>query len=104
MDNLKYNKINWKKAKIRSLLYKLHEEAFPKEDIFLMNINPNKIKFTDNPEIGKENFFITKADFINFIKNNRLEKYIMLSSPFKLNLYTEIDELFIDCTFKVASK
>ena len=69
-----------------------------------MNINSIRIKFTDNPEIGEENFCIAKGDFINFNKNNRLEKYIMFSSPFQLNLYTEIDELFIDGTFKVAPK
>ena len=78
--------------------------SFSEKDIFLMNINSIKIKLSDNPEISEENFCIAKEVFINFNKNNRLEKYIMFSSPFQLNLYTEIDELFIDGTFKVAPK
>ena len=104
LDNLKNNKINWKKGKVRNLLYKIHEETFQKDEIFLSNINLIKINLSDNPEIDEENFCISKGEFINFNKNNKLERYIMLARPFQLNLYTEIKDIFIDGTFKVEPK
>ena len=47
---------------------------------------------------------ISKGEFINFKKNKKLEKYIIFSSQFQLKLYNEVDELFIDGTFKIAPK
>ena len=95
LDNLKNNKINWKKAKVRNLLYKIREEAFPKDEIFLSNINFIKINLSDNPEIDEENFCISKGEFINFNKNNKLERYIMFASQFQLNLYIEIKKYLL---------
>ena len=34
-------------------------------------------------------------------KNNKLEKYVIFSSDFQLNLFSEINEIFIDATFKI---
>ena len=36
LDNLKNNKINWKKNKIRNLLYNIRESKFPKDYVFFL--------------------------------------------------------------------
>ena len=38
------------------------------------------------------------------IKKNKLERVIIFSSQFQLNLFKEINELYIDGTFKVSPK
>ena len=45
---------------------------------------------------------LCKGEFINFKKENILEKYVVFSSEFQINLFTEIDELFLDSTFKIC--
>ena len=55
-------------------------------------------------ENNEEAFCVYKGDFINFNKNNKLERFIIFSSQFQLNLFSEIDELYIDGTFKVCPK
>lgn len=104
LTNFKTNNINWRKGKIRALLYKLREEFFPKEEEFLRDIGNIKIKLSDSNEIGEEPFCLAKGEFINYNKKNIVEKYIIFGSLFQLNLFKEIDELFIDGTFKVAPK
>lgn len=51
-----------------------------------------------------QNFCLAKGDFKNFKKNNKLEKYIIFSSEFQINLFNEVNELFLDATFKTAPK
>ena len=104
LENFKNNNINWKINKIRKLLYKIRELKFPKDEIFLSSINLINISLVDNPEIDNEPFCISKGEFVNFNKNNKLEKYIMFASPFQVKLYAEIEELFIDGTCRVAPK
>ena len=68
------------------------------------NISNITIKLSDNPEVGEEPFCIAKGDFINYKKNNRVEKYLIFSSVFQPNCFKEVSELFIDGTFKIAPK
>lgn len=68
LDNLKNNNIKWKKTKVRNLLYKIREEKYPKDEIFLNSINLIKIRLTDNSENDEENFCISNGEFINFNK------------------------------------
>ena len=102
IENLKNNKINIKKSRIRNILYTLREESFPKEEEFLKAINNIKIKLSNNELITEENYCIAKGEIINFKNNNKLEKYVIFSSDFQLNLFIEINELFIDATFKIC--
>ena len=57
----------------------------------------------ENKDVN-QNFFPYKGEFINYRKGKRLEKYIIFMSEFQINYSAEIGELFIDDTFKVASK
>ena len=38
LNNLHNNKINWNKKKIENLLYKLLEEKYPNNNLFIKNI------------------------------------------------------------------
>ena len=38
LNNLHNNKINWNKEKIKNLLYKLREEKYPNNNLFIKNI------------------------------------------------------------------
>lgn len=96
------NKISLKKTKIRNLLYTLSEESFPKEEKFLKSINNIKINLSNGELASEQNYCIGKVEFINYEKNNKLEKYVIFASDFQLNLFSDLDEIFIDATFKVA--
>ena len=101
--NFQQNKIEWNKGKISKLLYSLREIKFPKEEEFLNAINLIKIKLNDNDE-NEECFCPCKSEFINYRKKKRLEKYIIFMSEFQINFFSNVCELFIDGTFKVAPK
>ena len=83
VNNYKNNKINWKKNKIRKLLYTIRESNFPKDEIFLNSINLITIKLSENIENKSEVFCLAKSEFINFKKNNKLVKYIIFGSEFQ---------------------
>mgnify|MGYP006873078274 CR=1 FL=1 len=70
----------------------------------MQDISYIKIQLSDKKEVSNECFCISKGEFINFSKNKKLERYIIFASQFQLKLYNEVDELFIDGTFKVAPK
>ena len=48
IQNFRLNKINWKKDKIKNFLYTIRESTYPKEEIFLMNINKITIKLSSD--------------------------------------------------------
>lgn len=104
IDNFKNIKINWKISKIRNLLYKIRKSKFPKDEIFLNSINLITINLFNNSEKEKIFFCIAKAVFLNINKKNQLERYIIFATFFQLNLYSEVDKIFIDGIFKVAPK
>ena len=91
------------KSKIRKLLYALREEFYPKDESFLNNINQIKITLNDDPN-STQYFCLCKGEFINFNKDKKHEKYVIFSSEFQINLFTDIDELFLDSTFKICPK
>ena len=68
VNNYKNNKINWKKNKIRKLLYTIRESNFPKDEIFLNSINLITLKLSDNIENKSEIFCWVKSEFINLKK------------------------------------
>ena len=101
--NFYKNKIFWKKSKISKYIFNIREQKFPKDELFLNFIYTIKIKLAHN-EFTEENFCIFKGEFINFKKHKRIEKYIVLMAEFQINFFQNVDELFIDGTFKVAPK
>ena len=51
----------------------------------------------------KQSFCIIKSQFVNF-KKNKTEKFVIFSLVFQLNMFSEINELFFDGTFKICPK
>ena len=49
-------------------------------------------------------FYVSKGEFINITKNRKLERYVIFSSEFQINLFGEIDTLYLDSTFKFVRK
>ena len=89
---------------MKTIIYNIREAKFPKDDIFLNVINNITIELSINIENNKKTFYLTKAEFINFKKNNKLDKYVIFRSEFQLNFYNEVDHIFIDKAFKICPK
>ena len=87
--------------KIRRLLYSNREST---DEIFLNSINLITIKLSDKIENKREAFCLVKSEFINLKKNIKLEKYVIFGSEFQLNFCGEVQELFIDGTFKICPR
>ena len=104
ISNFERNKIKWKKSKIRKLFYSIREEKFPKDESFINDIVSITINMRENDENFKSNFCLAKGEFININKKKKLERYILFSTEFQLNLFTEFTEIFIDGTFKICPK
>ena len=102
INNLYNNKINYNKGKIRKLLYTIREEKYPKDDEFLKDIGNITIDLSKE-DSDKEIFCIIKSQFINF-NTKKTEKFVIFSSGFQLNMFSEICEIFIDGTFKICPK
>ena len=68
-----------------------------------MNINKITIKLSSDKNT-EQNFCPFKGEFINYKKNNKLEKFIIFMSEFQINLFTNVSEIFIDGTFKIVPK
>ena len=103
IQNLNTNKITLSNNKLKNLLQSLREEDFPKDDIFIRNIDVIKIDLGNTEILNNLNFCLYKEDFIN-PKNNKLEKILFFASKFPLNLLGESEELYIDGTFKMPPK
>ena len=104
INNLNNNNIYWNKKKIENLVYKLQEENYPAFNQFLKNINSQHVYIGESEtESNKFNICPKKVIFIN-TKNNNLEHLIFITTNFQLNLLSECNIIFIDGTFRSASK
>ena len=65
IQNLNTNKIIISNNKLKNLLQSLREENFPKDDIFIRNIDLIKIDLGDTDILKNLNFCLYKEDFIN---------------------------------------
>ena len=100
VDNFKKNNINLTYNQIKWKLQKIREEKFPNDFEFLKDISKIKIKFEKNIE-GKDFPFCFKSvEMINPEKNYKLDKYIIFTSNFQINLIPKFIQLLIDGTFK----
>ena len=79
MNNFQNNNINWKKGKIRKLLYSIRDEKYPKDINYLNDISKITIKLSDNLEIPNESFCISKGEFIYFKKIKILKNILLLN-------------------------
>ena len=72
-----------KDTKLNHLINQLRNSIYPKKDDFLNNINNIKILFGEkviNSIVVQ--FCPIKCKFVNLLKNNRVEEYIIFTSKF----------------------
>ena len=92
--NLTYNQIKWNLQKIR-------EDKFPNDSEYLKDISKIKINFENNNINLEEIPLCFKlVEMINPEKNNKLDKYVIFTTKFQLNMIPKCKQLLIDGTFK----
>ena len=104
ISNLKNNNIYLSKNQTKRLLQKIRENRYPPDDIFLKDISNIKITLDNESELKDINMCYKYAKLINPRKNNSLEKYIIFSSKFQMNLLKKSKQIHIDGTFKSCPK
>ena len=103
--NLKQNKILLSKNQIKWLLQKIRESNFPNNEKFLQDISKILITFENNKlELKNIPFCFKSVNTINIINKNKLDKYIIFTSIFQINLLFKCTQVLVDGTFKSAPK
>ena len=105
IDNLKNNNIILKRNQIKYLLQKYREIKFPSDEKYLKNISDIVITF-DNANSNMINMPMcyTYKNFLNVENKNKLEKFIVITTQFQMNLWEQCTQTFIDGTFKSCPK
>ena len=101
--NLQNNKILLSNNQIKYLLQQLREVKFPNDINFLKDISLIKIDLGNTHNLVNIPFCHRYVNYINY-KKNKVEKYIIFTSVFQLNLLTKAEQIFIDSTFKSSPK
>ena len=104
INNLHNNKINWNKKRIENLVYKLQEEKYPNNNIFIKNIANIEINLGNINENTKKYKLCPRQCYFRIQKKNKDEHLIFLTTPFQINLLKETDILFFDGTFHSCPK
>ena len=101
IENFKSNNINWSYNKIKWNLQKIREEKFPNDSEYLKDISKIRISFDiNNINLEQIPLCFKLVELINPEKNNKLDKYIIFTSKFQLNLLPKCKQILIDGTFK----
>jgi len=100
--NLKTNNIFMTQNQLKWVLQKIREEKFPTNEKFLSDISNIKINLDNTALLNNLPFCYKFSNFINPEKKNCLEKYIIFTSKFQINMLNKCTQLYIDGTFKIT--
>ena len=90
-----------KKRQIKRILQKLRNENLPCDKDCLNDPSLITITIEENiQELSNLSFFFCEEKIINFHMNNKLENFIIFSTPFHIKLFSEAQQILIDGTFK----
>ena len=93
------------KEKINRIITKIRNSIYPQDSDFIKNINLIQITFDQSIENAKNiPFCPIYTKFINPLKKNREEQYIIFTSIFHLKFLEKCSQTFIDGTFKSSPK
>ena len=93
------------KEKINRIITKIRNSIYPQDSDFIKNINLIQITFDQSIENAKNiPFCPIYTKFINHLKKNREEQYIIFTSIFHLKFLEKCSQIFIDGTFKSSLK
>ena len=98
-NNLINNNINISNSQLKHLLYTYRNKNFPKNETYLTNLFNYKIKLSEDKNMKEKCFCLAKGEYFNPQTNN-VEKYLIYSTDFQLNLFTSSKHIYIDGTFK----
>ena len=104
VNNFKKNNLNFTGNQIKYLLQKIREETYPSNIKFLNDISKITISFGDEVEVKDLPMCYKYVNMIDIKNKNKLEKYIIFTSKFQINLLNKCEQLFFDGTFKTCPK
>ena len=103
--NISFHVENLKKNHVKYLLQKYRESKFPFGDKYLKNLSEIVITYDTNvvDMINIPMCFCYK-NFLNVEHKYKLEKFVVITTIFQLNLFNKCTHIFIDGTFKSCPK
>lgn len=101
VQNLKNNGIYLTTNQVKWILQKQREENFPNDENFVKNISSIIITLNNNPNLQNLPICYKLCNIINIQKNLKLDKYIIFTSKFQMNILKKGTQVFIDGTFKI---
>ena len=102
VSNLNNNEIFYTKNQIKWILQILSEELYPSNEKFLANMRDITISFDNSANLQNLPFCYKFVNLINPTKKNSVDKYIIFTSKFQINLITKCTQIFLDGTFKIS--
>ena len=106
LSNLKENGIILSKFQVKNILQKLREYKYPKDNEFLTDISKITISLSKSDKnLESLPFCFTDQKIINIYKNKvREERFIIFTTLFQLKKFKEINQVFLDGTYKYCPK
>lgn len=105
IENNKNNNVLLKKNQIKYLLQKYREIKYPSNNKYLADISKIKITFEEtNTNMINLPLCYKSASFINLKNKNKLDKYVIITSNFQINMLKKCTHILIDGTFKSCPK
>ena len=102
-SNLQKYNINLTDNQLKYNLEIIKNNNYVKNEIYNNNIFNYRVNLTDNIKNIEVLFCMSKIEYFNF-KKNLVEKAIIYSTNFQLNLLSNSKTIYLDGTFKVAPK
>ena len=100
INNLAQNNIRLTTNQIKWLIQKIRQVNYPKDDDFIKDISKITITYENLNNMVNLPLCYKIVNTINPEKKNRLEKYIIFTSSFQINLLSKCTQVFVDGTFK----
>ena len=106
LSNLKENGILLSKFQVKNILQKLREYKYPKDNEFLTDISKITISLSKSDKnLESLPFCFTDQKIINIYKNKvREERFVIFTTLFQLKKFKEINQVFLDGTYKYCPK
>ena len=81
---------------------KVKRGKIPSDNKFLEDISKINITFAQEENLKDILFCYMHENCVNHAKNNRLEKYIIFTSSFQINIINKCSQIFFYGTFKMS--
>ena len=96
--------INWNMLHFNSIFSQNNEDKTTEKNIKEYEDSHIKITFENSSNMSNLNLCHKYNQFLNPDKDNKLEKYLIFTTKFQINLLTKCNQILIDGTFKSCPK